>query len=273
QGCDASVFLDDSNGDRRHCIERDAIPHMTLKGFDKINMIKEELEQVCPVISCADTTALATRDGIVLAGGPFYPVFTGRRDSLRSYFEEDSAKEKPSVFWVLTCSTTFSLISWGHNIGKIGCEFIRARLYNFSGTGQLDPSIASDFLEQIGRSCPLNKSSNSDGSPALMRSRVMSESTLGMGDNEELSSSISSRACFDTHIYQSLLRGRGLLFSDQQLMVDDQTAMLVRIYSIGNGSTFQMDFARVMVKLSNLGALTGSEGRVRINCSRLASSS
>ncbi|GAV57864.1 peroxidase domain-containing protein [Cephalotus follicularis] len=67
KGCDASIFLDDSNGNKSHRIERDAIPNKTLKGFDKIDMIKEELEKVCPgVASCADTIALATRDGIVL---------------------------------------------------------------------------------------------------------------------------------------------------------------------------------------------------------------
>lgn len=67
QGCDASVFLDDSNGNKSHPIERQAIPSQTLKGFDKINLIKEELEEACPgVVSCADTLALATRDGILL---------------------------------------------------------------------------------------------------------------------------------------------------------------------------------------------------------------
>ncbi|GAV67395.1 LOW QUALITY PROTEIN: peroxidase domain-containing protein, partial [Cephalotus follicularis] len=64
KGCDASVFLDDSNGIKSH--RRESIPNKTLKGFDKIDMITEELEKVFPrVVSCADTIALATRDGIV----------------------------------------------------------------------------------------------------------------------------------------------------------------------------------------------------------------
>ncbi|XP_004295656.1 PREDICTED: putative Peroxidase 48-like [Fragaria vesca subsp. vesca] len=51
--------------------------------------IKEELENACPgVVSCADVLALATRDGIILAGGPYYPVLTGRKDSTQSYFDE-----------------------------------------------------------------------------------------------------------------------------------------------------------------------------------------
>nr|XP_016513383.1 PREDICTED: putative Peroxidase 48 [Nicotiana tabacum] len=35
---------------------------------------------------------LATRDGIVLAGGLYYPVLTGRRDSKESFFDEAMAE-------------------------------------------------------------------------------------------------------------------------------------------------------------------------------------
>lgn len=59
--------MDDSNGDKNRSIERQAIPNKTLKGFDQIDLIKEELEKACPgVVSCADTVSIATRDGIVL---------------------------------------------------------------------------------------------------------------------------------------------------------------------------------------------------------------
>ncbi|KAM3684214.1 hypothetical protein ACB098_11G027900 [Castanea mollissima] len=86
--CDASVLLDDSNGNKNYSIEKQA-----LKGFDKIDSIKEELEKACPrVVSCADIVSIATRDGIMLAGGPFYPVLTGRRDSIHSYFSKALAE-------------------------------------------------------------------------------------------------------------------------------------------------------------------------------------
>jgi len=68
------------------------------------------------------------------------------------------------------------------------------------------------------------------------------------------------------------LRGRGLLFADQQLMAQEKTARLVSAYASDDGSTFRMDFARVMLKLSNLDVLTGNQGQVRLNCSRLVSS-
>ncbi|XP_019078425.1 putative Peroxidase 48 isoform X2 [Vitis vinifera] len=259
QGCDASILLDDSNESTNRSAEKLAIPNQTLKGFDKVEKIKEELEKACPgVVSCADILVLATRDGIVLAGGPFYPVFTGRRDSNQSYFQE-AMDDIPKP-------------DGGHSIGKISCEFIQGRLFNFSGTGQPDPSIASDFLDEMRRNCQdSGNSSNGTASPPMV-SRAMSELTLGMTYYQGLSSSVSSGSAFDTHYYQSLLQGRGLLFSDQQLMAEEKTERLVRAYASDDGSTFQIDFARSMMKMSTLSVLTGSQGQVRLNCSKMVSS-
>ncbi|RVW44631.1 putative Peroxidase 48 [Vitis vinifera] len=260
QGCDASILLDDSNESTNRSAEKLAIPNQTLKGFDKVEKIKEELEKACPgVVSCADILVLATRDGIVLAGGPFYPVFTGRRDSNQSYFQEamdDIPKPDGNITQTLGLFTlrgfnereTVSLLG-GHSIGKISCEFIQGRLFNFSGTGQPDPSIASDFLDEMRRNCQdSGNSSNGTASPPMV-SRAMSELTLGMTYYQGLSSSVSSGSAFDTHYYQSLLQGRGLLFSDQQLMAEEKTERLVRAYASDDGSTFQIDFARSMMKM------------------------
>ena len=46
-----------------------------------------------------------------------------------------------------------------------------------------------------------------------------------------------------------------LLFADQQLIAQEKTARYVR------------DFAKVMVKMSNLNVLTGSRVGVRLKCS------
>nr|KYP39112.1 Putative Peroxidase 48 [Cajanus cajan] len=258
QGCDASLLLDENNGDRNRSVEKQAVPNQTLRGFDKIDLIKSEVEQACPgVVSCADIIALAARDSVLLAGGPFYPVLTGRRDSHQSFYEEatdqiprpdDNVTRTLHLFNLrgFNARETVSLLG-GHNIGKIGCDFIQQRLYNFQGTGQADPSIPLDFLGQMRQNCP--------------DSRNMSSSS------STLSSSVSSGAAFDTHYYQSLLRGRGLLFADQQLMAAEKTARLVSAYASDDGSTFRMDFARVMLKMSNLDVLTGQQGQVRLNCS------
>ncbi|XP_061358409.1 putative Peroxidase 48 [Gastrolobium bilobum] len=285
QGCDASLLLDDINGDKNRSVEKQAVPNQTLKGFDKIDLIKEEVEQACPgVVSCADILALAARDSVLLAGGPFYPVLTGRRDNHQSFFEEatdqiprpdDSLTRTLHLFSLRGFNEreTVSLLG-GHNIGKIGCDFIHQRLYNFQGTGQPDPSIPLDFLSQMRLNCQDNKNiSNSDEFSTFVISKPMSvNSNIGISYMEALSSSVSSGAAFDTHYYQSLLKGRGLLFADQQLMAGEKTARLVSAYASDDGSTFRMDFARVMLKMSNLDVLTGHQGQVRLNCSQTISS-
>ncbi|KAF3948835.1 hypothetical protein CMV_025216 [Castanea mollissima] len=236
--CDASVLLDDSNGNKNCSIEKQA-----LKGFDKIDSIKEELEKACPrVVSCADIVSIATRDGIMLAGGPFYPTL--HLFALRGSDERD----------------TVSLLG-AHNIGKIGCEFIQRRLSNFKGTGQPDLTIAPDFLTEMRMRCQDSHRTTTQPSSS-MASLEMSEAAGRMTYLQALSSSISSGAGFETHYYQSLLNGRGLLFADQQLMANEKTARLVRAYASDDGSTFRMDFAGAMMKMSGLNILTGSQGQV-----------
>lgn len=78
-----------------------------------------------------------------------------------------------------------------------------------------------------------------------------------------------SSTFFRTHYYRSLLKGRGLLHADQQLMASDRTASLVAAYASDDGSAFRRDFARAMVKLSGLGVLSGEQGQVRLNCSSI----
>ncbi|XP_059639572.1 putative Peroxidase 48 [Cornus florida] len=277
EGCDASVLLDDSNGNKNHSIEKDAIPNKTLKGFNHIDLIKEELEEVCPgVVSCADILVLATRDGVLMAGGLYYPVLMGRRDSDRSYFQRAMAEiPKPDgnvtetlrLFGLRGFSERETVALLGsHNIGKIGCEFIQPRLNNFLETGQPDPTIAADFIDDMITNCGDGNSSARNGAPSPIGSSAMNESNVGMGSYQEMLSSISSGSGFDSHYYQSLLRGRGLLFADQQLMANEKTAEAVRDYA-ADVALFRMDFARAMVKLSSLGVLTESQGQVRHTCS------
>lgn len=64
QGCDASLLLDAVEGMDS---EKNSPPNESLKGFDVIDMIKSELEQVCPaVVSCADILVLVGREAVLL---------------------------------------------------------------------------------------------------------------------------------------------------------------------------------------------------------------
>ncbi|KAF7113140.1 hypothetical protein RHSIM_RhsimUnG0156300 [Rhododendron simsii] len=263
QGCDASVILDDSNRNNQSS-EKVAIPNSTRKGFNFIDAIKEELEVSCSgIVSCSYIPVVSTRDSIVRAGGPFYSLLTGRRDSNRSYYATAMAEiPKPDanisetlrLFSLGGFSTRETVLLGGHNIGKIGCEFIWPRLHNLHGTGQPDPTIPSDFLDEMSRICSVNGSTSPNGAPSPVSSRSLVDSTVG-------SSSVSAGSSFGKHYYDSVLRGRGLLFADQRLMAHDKTADLVRAYASDDGATFRMDFPRAMAKMSNFGVLTGSKGQ------------
>ncbi|KAH0700182.1 hypothetical protein KY284_014397 [Solanum tuberosum] len=80
--------------------------------------------------------------------------------------------------------------------------------------------------------------------------------------------SVSIGTSLDNHYYKTLMRGRGLLFADQQLMANEKT---VTDYAIDDGIIFRTEFAHAMAKLSNFGVLTGSQGEVWHSCSHLNS--
>lgn len=62
QGCEASILLDTVGTNKS---EKDAIPNLTLAGFEAIDDIKAQVETACPgIVSCADILALAARDAV-----------------------------------------------------------------------------------------------------------------------------------------------------------------------------------------------------------------
>ncbi|KAH7565212.1 hypothetical protein ACOSP7_020541 [Xanthoceras sorbifolium] len=305
EGCDASVLLDAFEGTDS---EKDSPPNESLKGFDLIDIIKEELEQVCPgVVSCADILVLAAREGVVQAGGPFYPLFTGRRDSMVS-FSDTATNELPSPQADLS-ETLASFASRGfdsretvsllgaHSIGVIHCKFFRNRLYDFGRTNQPDPSLDSDFLNLMRSKCSNISSTSSAPSPSVVGAPSSSTSTAPSShfDGSPSSSSLTSsylhsfedtlssaveeqgvdmaydgpEVGFGTVYYRSLLQGKGILYADQQLMTGEETGIWVRAYA-SDATMFRRDFALAMMKLSNLRALTAPMGQIRLNCSKVA---
>lgn len=66
-------MLDDSEGIDS---EKHSPPNESLKGFDIIDIIKEQLEELCPgVVSCADVVVLAAREGVVLVNSSVSYLF------------------------------------------------------------------------------------------------------------------------------------------------------------------------------------------------------
>ncbi|KAI3857105.1 hypothetical protein MKW98_010519, partial [Papaver atlanticum] len=186
-------------------------------------------------------------------GGPFYPVPTGRRDSLVSY-PQIALMELPAPTDDLSVilskfllrnfneQETVSLLG-AHSIGAVHCNFLTDRISNFSGTGQADPSIEREFLNTMIIRCN-NNSAFID---------LEKDGALETG--------------FGRHYYQGLIQNKSVLRSDQQMMSEERTATWVRAYA-SNNFLFIKDFSNAMIKLSNNGVLTGPVmGQIRINCS------
>lgn len=246
QGCDGSILITGTN------TERTAVPNLNLRGFEVIDNAKTQLEAACPgVVSCADILALAARDSVVLTRGTSWPVPTGRRDgrvSLASNANNlpgpgDSVAVQQQKFSALGLSTReLVVLVGGHTIGTAGCATFRNRLFN-STTGPADPTIDPTFLAQLQTQCP----QNGDASVRV---------DLDTG----------SATTFDTSYFNNLSRGRGVLQSDQVLWTDPATRPIVQ-QLMSPRSTFNGDFARAMVRMSNIGVLTAASGEIRRVCS------
>ncbi|KAL8098974.1 putative Peroxidase 48 [Apium graveolens] len=294
EGCDASVLLDDAGGSGS---EKDSLPNQSLKGFDIIDLIKSQLENECPgIVSCADILVLAARESVVLAGGPFYPLHTGRRDSTISYPDQATYKlPSPQDDLSKTISLfaergfdereTVALLG-AHSTGMIHCKFFHSRLNNFRGTGMPDLTLDSDFLNILRSTCDNNQSSPSSplSSPSPSASTTAS---LPLSPSPSSFPSINVSAVstipdtamkmdyegpgrgFGTLYYRSLLQGKGLLFVDQQLTSGEETETWVRAYA-SDVNLFQRDFALVMMKLSDYHVLTAPMGQVRLDCRTVA---
>lgn len=253
QGCDGSVLISGSSA------ERSAPPNLGLRGFEVIDDAKTKVEAECPgVVSCADILAIAARDAVVLAKGPSWAVATGRRDglissssevtsNLPSPLESVSVQKQKFADKGLTTEDLVTLVG-GHTIGQTHCQFIRYRLYNFTSTGNADPTINSANLPQLQSICPVD----GDGTKAV---------ALDKG----------SETTFDASIFKNIRDGNGVLESDQRLWSDESTKMYVQRYagSIRGllGLRFDVAFAKAMQKMSNIGIKTGTQGEVRKVCS------
>ncbi|KAL1204070.1 Peroxidase 71 [Cardamine amara subsp. amara] len=242
QGCDGSVLISGSN------TERTAVPNLNLRGFEVIDNAKTQLEAACPgVVSCADILALAARDTVVLTRGLGWAVPTGRRDgrvSLASNANNlpgpgDSVAVQQQKFSALGLNTReLVVLAGGHTIGTAGCIVFRNRLFN-----NTDTTVDQAFLTQLQTQCP----QNGDGSVRV---------DLDTG----------SAATFDNSYFNNLARGRGVLQSDHVLWTDPATRPIVQ-QLMSPRSTFNTEFARAMVRMSNIGVLTGATGEIRRVCS------
>ncbi|KAG4964658.1 hypothetical protein JHK85_039633 [Glycine max] len=247
-GCDASILLDDTSNFIGE--QTAAANNQSARGFNVINDIKASVEKECPrVVSCADILALSARDSVVYLGGPSWEVGLGRRDSTTAS-RSDANNSIPGPFLSLTALinnfanqglsvTDLVALSGAHTIGLAECKNFRAHIYNDSN---VDPSYRK-FLQS---KCP---------------PRSGNDKTLEPLDHQ-------TPIHFDNLYFQNLVSKKALLHSDQELFNGSSTDNLVRKYAT-NAAAFFEDFAKGMLKMSNIKPLTGSQGQIRINCGKV----
>ncbi|CAN6212709.1 unnamed protein product [Urochloa humidicola] len=244
QGCDASVLLD-SGG------EQGALPNAgSLRGFDVIANIKAQVEAVCKqTVSCADILAVAARDSVVALGGPSWTVPLGRRDSTTGSASLANSDLPPPFFNLTELISAFSnkgftatemvALSGAHTIGQAQCLNFRDHIYN-------DTNINPGFASSLKNNCPR---------------------PTGSGDSNLAPLDTSTPYVFDNAYYSNLLSQKGLLHSDQELFNGGSTDNTVRNFA-SNSAAFSSAFATAMVKMGNLSPLTGSQGQIRLTCSK-----
>lgn len=248
QGCDASVLLDGS------LAEKTASANTGLRGFEVIMDAKSRVEAECPgIVSCADILALASRDAVVMSNGPSWNVPLGRMDGRRSLASDilnfpsprDSINALKQKFSARGLSTAdLVALSGGHTIGQSDCQFFNDRLYNYKSTGMPDPSINPDSLRQLQSICPANGNGNS---------------RVGLDKG--------SKSTWDTSYFQNLIAGNAVLESDEDLLSGPDTRRLVDTFA-NSIDAFNSAFTQSMVKLSNVGVKTASQGgEIRRMCS------
>lgn len=123
----------------------------------------------------------------------------------------------------------------------------KQRLYNQNGNNQPDSSLDRTYYYGLKSVCPRSG-----------------------GDNNISPLDFASPARFDNTYFRLILRGKGLLTSDEVLWTGNhrKTVELVKSYA-ENESLFFDQFVKSMVKMGNISPLTGFNGEVRKNCRRV----
>ncbi|EXB55368.1 Peroxidase 45 [Morus notabilis] len=257
RGCDASVML--ASPDSK--AEKDHPDNLSLAGdgFDTVIKAKAALDQDARCknqVSCADILALATRDVVVLTGGPNYTVELGRRDVRISTISSVQRHLPKPEFNLDQLNSMFAAngltqrdmiaLSGAHTLGFSHCSKFSKRIYNFSpGTKTtIDPALNRKYALQLRQMCPL---------------KVDPRIAIDMDP--------TTPRIFDNAYFKNLQQGKGLLSSDQVLFTDQRSKATVDEFA-SNSTAFNQAFITAITKLGRVGVLTGRKGEIRIDCTR-----
>ncbi|XP_021764884.1 peroxidase 66-like [Chenopodium quinoa] len=251
RGCDASVLLDSTDD---NLAEKDGPPNISLRAYYVIDKAKAKLEKACPqTVSCADIIAIAARDVVNLAGGPYWNVLKGRKDGKTSRANETLDLPTPS-FNATKLIKLFSkkglgikdlvTLSGAHTLGFSHCSSFKSRIHRFDDNFDMDPSMDIMFANTLKQKCASKHNRDNNNSGYYLD---------------------STSSVFDNEYYKRLVARKGVLATDQALYNDYRTKFLVESYARYE-ALFFVEFAASMVKLGNLGVNDHHHGEVREKC-------
>ncbi|KAI4296855.1 hypothetical protein L6164_036775 [Bauhinia variegata] len=257
EGCDGSILIATKPGSKE-LAEKDAEDNRDLRveGFETVRKVKALVESKCPgIVSCADILAIAARDYVHLAGGPYYQVKKGRWDgkiSMASRVGSNIPRANSTVDQMIKLFNSKGLtiedmvaLSGAHTIGFAHCKNFLTRIYNFQGKGKPDPDLDPKLQHALRMYCP------------------------SYGGNMDIVApfDVTSPFVFDHAYYSNLESKMGLLTSDQGLFSDPRTKSLVQELAKNKQKFFQ-DFANAMDKMSLINVKRGTKhGEKRKDCS------
>ncbi|CAA7388367.1 unnamed protein product [Spirodela intermedia] len=248
RGCDASVLLNTTPGNPS---EKDALPNLSLRGFEVIDAAKAAIEAACPdVVSCADILTFAARDSAALAGNISYQVPAGRRDGVVSNISEVNL---PSPFanasdlirrFAQKNLTPDELVtlSGAHSIGISHCGAFLNRIFR-NGSSQIDPTLSLSYAELLQAKCTPTPLANTTVRLDLITADVL-----------------------DNKYYLGLENNLGLFTSDHALTTVAALKAAVEV-NARNPAVWAEKFKRASVKMGRIEVLTGKEGEIRKQCS------
>uniref|UniRef100_M8B309 Peroxidase n=1 Tax=Aegilops tauschii TaxID=37682 RepID=M8B309_AEGTA len=139
------------------------------------------------------------------------------------------------------------VLSGGHTLGTARCVSFTDRLYNFTGANNpadVDPALDAAYVARLRSQCR-----------SLADNTTLAEMDPG------------SFLTFDAGYYRLVAKRRGILHSDSALLEHPTTRAYVERQATGLfAAEFFRDFAESMVKMGNVGVLTGEQGEIRSKC-------
>ncbi|VAH54879.1 unnamed protein product [Triticum turgidum subsp. durum] len=184
------------------------------------------------------------------AGGPHFDVAFGRRDALAPASQDLVDTLPAPSFDVPTLISSFGnrsldvadlvALSGAHTFGIAHCPSFSDR---FTPNIDFNPLIDPLFARRLRAKC----------------AKDVPQGTA----NQTLD--VRTPDVFDNKYYLDLIVRQGLFKSDQGLIDHPDTTLLAARFALIQSSFFSQ-FAKSMVKMSNMDLLTGTQGEIRQNC-------